>query len=137
LMATHPPLVERIRRIDPQFDGRFPTVSEIHYSPSDLGPGRLASARAAAVAAVPPLMAAQALAVEPAAAVAQVGAPSTAHLDYASALLKSLPPELAVHARDPLGAVATVYALLLDESEPEVRRKQLEYLATQADPRAN
>ncbi|HOB34044.1 MAG TPA: M48 family metallopeptidase, partial [Verrucomicrobiota bacterium] len=27
LMATHPPLVERIRAIDPAFDGRFPRVS--------------------------------------------------------------------------------------------------------------
>jgi hypothetical protein len=33
--------------------------------------------------------------------------------------------------------VATVYALLLDDRQPEIRAKQLSYLATQADPRAN
>src|SRR5215471_309701 len=29
LMATHPPLVERIRRLDPQFDGQFPVVRPV------------------------------------------------------------------------------------------------------------
>ena len=29
LLATHPPLVERIRRLDPQFDGQFPEVRPV------------------------------------------------------------------------------------------------------------
>ena len=35
LLATHPPLAERIRRIDPTFDGRFPQAGEIAYSAGD------------------------------------------------------------------------------------------------------
>ncbi len=58
-------------------------------------------------------------------------------MDYAAALVASLPPELVNNVRDPLGAVATVYALLLDDRRAEIRDKQLAYLATQADPRAN
>lgn len=137
LLATHPPLVERIRRIDPAFDGQFPPVGEIHYSDQDVMPADQAAARVDMKSVLPALLAVPGLAIQPAQAVAQVGAPSSAHLEYASNLLGNLPPELASHIRDPLGAVATIYALLFDESEPEVRAKQLEYLAAHADPRAN
>ena len=80
---------------------------------------------------------AQSFAFQPAAAVAQVGAPRLRHLDYAAALVASLPAGLVNDVRDPLGAVATIYALLLDDSQSAVRAQQLQYLATQADPRAN
>ncbi len=139
LLATHPPLVDRIQRIDPNFDGRFPTVSPIAYSAQDVvDPNTLAARRAAptSVRSAPVAMA-QGFAFEPGAAVADVGAPRGEHLDYAAAIVGSLPPELSAHLRDLLGAVSTIYALLLDDDEPDVRQKQLEYLATQADPRAN
>src|SRR5262249_26213431 len=115
LLATHPPLEERIRRIDPRFDGNFPAVQQIEYTPKDLiDPGTLASRRAAQVSVHAGAMAgAQGFAFAPEAAVAQVGAPSPDHLEYAAALVDSLPPELAQDVRDPLGAVATIYALLL------------------------
>jgi Zn-dependent protease with chaperone function len=139
LLATHPPLVERIRRIDPQFDGRFPPVTPVSYSAADLvDPGALAAGRAASTRSpAVPMAAAQSFAFEPAAALLQLGAPRTEHLDYAMALLRSLPAEISRQIRDPLGAVATIYALLLDDDEPDVRQKQLEYLANRADPRAN
>ncbi len=139
LLATHPPLVDRIRRIDPNFDGRFPPVSPIAYSAQDLvDTSTLATRRAAPTSVRPaPLAMSQGFAFETGAAVAQVGAPRGEHLDYATAIVGSLPPELSGHLRDPLGAVSTIYALLLDDDEPDVRHKQLEYLATQADPRAN
>ena len=35
LLATHPPLVGAIRRIDPRFDGQFPPVSAISSSSED------------------------------------------------------------------------------------------------------
>src|SRR5262245_56100640 len=36
LLATHPPLVERIRRLDPQFDGRFPEVRPVSVDREEL-----------------------------------------------------------------------------------------------------
>ncbi|HTU25435.1 MAG TPA: M48 family metallopeptidase [Pirellulales bacterium] len=154
LMSTHPPLVERIRRIEPAFDGRFQRTAPIEYSPADLvDPRTLAERRAslAGAAALAPDAAAAAssapraatastptkIPFEPAAAIAQVGAPTVEHLDQAAALLARLPAEFAAAVRDPLGAVATIYALLLEPSDGSVRRGQLEYLATVADPRAN
>jgi Zn-dependent protease with chaperone function len=150
LLATHPPLAERIRRIDPKFDGKFPRVLPVEHSPEELvDPHRLARLRAAGES-VPiegvqgaaesvharAALGAQGLALAPAAAVDQVGEPRPAHLEYAGALVESLPPELVRDVRDPLGAVATIYALLLDGDEPDVRTDQVQYLSTKADPRA-
>ncbi len=152
LLATHPPLAERIRRIEPAFDGRFPPAQPSEFSPQDVVDPRSLAARRAAItgatgAAVAATLAAdsaaraaigaQTIPFEPAAAVAQVGAPNSQHLEYASALLARLPAEFSTAARDPLGAVATIYALLLDPAEETVRRTQLEYLAARANPHAN
>jgi Zn-dependent protease with chaperone function len=145
LLATHPPLDERIRRIDPKFDGKFPRVVPVEHSPEELvDPHRLARLRAAsegvqssaASVHARAALGAQGLALAPAAAVEQVGEPRQTHLEYAGALVESLPPELVRDVRDPLGAVATIYALLLDDDEPEVRNDQVQYLRTKADPRA-
>ncbi|MCC6510543.1 MAG: M48 family metallopeptidase, partial [Pirellulaceae bacterium] len=46
LFATHPPLTERVRRIDPQFDGNFPPVSETRHTQAEIiDPRSLASRR--------------------------------------------------------------------------------------------
>nr|WP_281366326.1 M48 family metalloprotease [Paraburkholderia fynbosensis] len=46
LLATHPPLVERIRRLDPQFDGRFPEVRPVGVQREEpKAPAPLASRR--------------------------------------------------------------------------------------------
>ncbi len=155
LLATHPPLVERIRRIEPTFDGQFPRVTQIEYSPADLlDPATLASRRAALAGTLPIAAVAAGVATtaaaniaaargsrtfafDPAAAVAQVGTPRSEHLDHAATLLARIPAEFLAAVRDPLGAVATVYALLLDTDEGAVRRSQLDYLSTRANPRAN
>jgi Zn-dependent protease with chaperone function len=138
LLATHPPLVERIRRIDPNFDGKFPPVTPTTYSQQDLvDPRSLAERRAQAGATGAASPQVQGFAFAPAAAVESVGAPLSAHLGYATELVASLPAEIRFQVRDPLGAVATIYALLLDDDEPAVRQKQLAYLAAKADPTAN
>lgn len=139
LLATHPPLIERIRRIDPEFDGKFPQVTQISYTTADLIDARslanrrndLVGVHEAAVAGV------QSLELEPRTAVAQIGSPRMEHLNYATALVSSLPAELSRTLRDPLGAIASVYALLLGDEQSDVRPLQLEYLASKADPRVH
>ncbi|MEX2111835.1 MAG: M48 family metallopeptidase [Pirellulales bacterium] len=139
LLATHPPLAERVRRIDPRFDGKFPRTAPVVHSADELvDPQRLAArlgagenVHAAAVAG------ASAFARHPIAAVEKVGRIDTEHVAYASALVGDLPLEVASTVRDPLGAVAVVYALLLNADDAEIRRAQLAYLADTADQRAN
>ncbi len=57
-----------------------------------------------------------------------LGSPTPAHLRYAEELRNAIPVSLQAAAREPLGASALIYALLLSTDE-SARRKQLEQLA--------
>jgi Zn-dependent protease with chaperone function/uncharacterized tellurite resistance protein B-like protein len=135
-MATHPPLEERIRALDPAFDGKFPEVAPYVAQPPPIPltePRRtqppplppplsvFAQAGAAGAGIIGAVVSAQAL-------LPDVGRPTTSHLRYAADLRQSLPESLKSAARDPLGASVLIYALLLS-NEPPVREKQLADLA--------
>ncbi len=143
-LATHPPLLERIRRIEPRFNGRFPVVRRPEVEKAEQPVAGLAAASPAAahgLAPAPPPI----LPGKPAAAatrvttqglpdpIALIGNPTAAHLDYAHSLLESLALPVREAAHDPYGARALVYALLLS-SDPEVRNAQLSKLEDKADP---
>jgi len=61
-------------------------------------------------------------------AIAQVGQPSAEHIAYAAALVARLPSSVIDAAREPYGARAVIYALLID-GEGETRNRQLDQLA--------
>jgi Zn-dependent protease with chaperone function len=122
LLETHPPLVERIRRLDPSFDGDFSKVrldSPTDDSQRSLKPDRQARPRS--------------FSFNPAEAVAQVGTVGAPHLLYAAGLLEDLAPVISAQLQDPLGAQATVFAMLLDPAEG-VFRQQLAWLNQFAHP---
>jgi Zn-dependent protease with chaperone function len=127
LLATHPPLEERIRAIDPNFDGQFiPTrfaseeesIEQITRSRVPASAGRMS---------IPPVPVAMA-AIMP-----NLGAPNTGHLRYAVELRNSFPPALKDAARDAMGASAVVYGLLMSD-DAEMRSKQLDLLAQNTSP---
>ncbi|MEY2495159.1 MAG: hypothetical protein QOJ45_1651 [Verrucomicrobiota bacterium] len=140
--ATHPPLEERIRALDPTFDGKFPEtvaavddstappplpgVSALSQPPSPprppVRPPPLPIAQPP-----PPPSGARPPPLPTAALLADIGQPTTEHLRYAADLHQSLPPSLQAAAHDPLGASALVCAFLLGD-EAAVRQKQLEEL---------
>ena len=122
LLETHPPLVERIRRLDPSFDGDFSKVRL--GAPEDRPTTPLATAR-------PPR--ARTFSFNPAEAVGRVGTIGAPHLLYASGLLADLAPTLSTQVKDPLGAQATVFGMLLDPAEA-VLREQLSWLDRYAHP---
>jgi Zn-dependent protease with chaperone function/uncharacterized tellurite resistance protein B-like protein len=121
LLATHPPLEERIRAIDPTFDGNFPAT---RYAPEEESPYHAppASARRATI---PPIVPA-AIAMQ--AVMPNLGTPNTAHLHYAVEMRNAFPPALKNAARDAMGASSLVYALLLS-TDPTMRATQLNSLA--------
>ncbi|NOX55414.1 MAG: M48 family metallopeptidase [Planctomycetes bacterium] len=138
LFATHPPLEERVRRIDPSFDGRFPKVSpEPLAAEEEEGPSWDVSSQRTAIrnrAARPTReVARQQLPFDPMVALATVGTMAMDHLAYATALRQELPKPLAEEARNPFGARAVVYGLLLDE-DTDVRQRQMQELQQRADP---
>jgi len=136
--ATHPPLGDRIRALDPSFD---PTELEqlarrwAATPPSgreeDLARGLTATGDAPATErrAVGELPADdRGMAVAPEAVLAQVAAPADAAYGHAETILRQIPPPLSVRAHDPGTVVPLVLGLLLSE-EPQVRDRQLASLA--------
>jgi uncharacterized tellurite resistance protein B-like protein len=61
------------------------------------------------------------------------GAPTQRHLDYAADLRNNLPPALQAAAREPMSAVALVYALLLSKDDA-LQASQLAQLQKQTAP---
>jgi Zn-dependent protease with chaperone function len=118
LLATHPPLIERIRALDPSFDGKFSTTV-LPAAPEPSRPPPLPTAARAGFA--PIGIASQAV-------MANIGEPTTEHLHYATDFRRTISPAIAAAVRDPIGASALVYALLL-ANESETRQKQLDDLA--------
>jgi Zn-dependent protease with chaperone function len=118
LLATHPPLVDRIRRIDPSFDGDFSKVRLAAPSDDADQPAAVAAPVRRQIGEIP---------WSAAHAVATVGTLDAAHVAYAGDLRASIPQALTDIVHEPLGAQAVVFALLLDRDEG-VRRSQLGWL---------
>ena len=133
VFATHPPIVERIRELDPHFDMREleraaaepdqqPSLAEVAGS----GGAGVAGARAGFGQIT---RGGVGIGVEQAArAVAQVGRPGTAHIEHAQAVRLALPPGARELTESPGGAQALVLALLISV-DPAVRARQLELLS--------
>ena len=125
LLATHPPLADRIRRIDPRFDGDFSKVAlDPPRSRASEAPRPKAEARRGRMT------------FDPVEAITKIGTLDPTRLAYAAALLDSMPEPVRRLTRDPFSAQALVYALLLDPKS-KVRDTQLAVLADAADPRVD
>lgn len=134
-LATHPPLPERLRRLTKE--QAMPEMPEGLPSPQE--------AQTASLQAAPFRPACQVQATEPPTSpspetalrfLSTVGNPRASQLTKAQAFLQSLPPELTIAVRSPAGAMAIVYALLIDE-DPEAQAHQLQLFKqarTLADP---
>ncbi len=130
-LSTHPPLSERIRRLDPHWDGEFPQLDEASAA------GRAEEPAAAGVAALAAPTAARGEStpvrrLDPRRILERVGDPSAQHLAYSARLLAALPQKLKRRLHEPMAARAVVFGLLLDPS-PEVRQRQLRYLEASTD----
>jgi len=124
ITATHPPLEERIRRLDPTFKGEFPRVALPESSPSGVAIG-LAPQRKTQP---PPLPAAA-----PAESVVPlVGAPTPHQIVYAADFRQRLSQTLNEAAHEPMSAIALVYAMLMS-TDSRQQTNQLQKLAAAAD----
>ena len=138
--ATHPPLLDRILLLEPSFAGDFSEVKfEERRSPTAKPDSKARRTQSgipipgmgdALGQALPPvimgLAAAGQVQVGSAAAVADsIGNPTQQHIDFAAALLASLPEAVRAAAHDTHDACALVFALLLDPKDGPVQKKQL------------
>ncbi len=128
-LATHPPLVERIRRLEPAFDGSFPKID----LPREPKPEPAAPPPAVLSPQALPIAAAKLVGVDPDAVVARAGRVYLAHVQYASSLLAALPEEVRSRVHEPAAAQAVIFALLA-AAEPEVRERQLATVRAEVGP---
>jgi Zn-dependent protease with chaperone function len=106
ILATHPPLEERIAKIDPGFIARA-RAGQVRKRPEPAG------APAAAVPAAAAGFAGAAVAATPAQVAEKVGEVSAAHLAHAQQVHANLDPGLLDTLRRPEGARDLIYAMLL------------------------
>jgi Zn-dependent protease with chaperone function len=127
LFSTHPPLVRRIRQIDPAFDGNFPKRVKPLKDAAELPkpqkkPGKpLQTGRAGGTT---PL--------DPSGVLGRVGVLDLEQLVYAAAILEGMPEPLRAAAAEPYAARAVIYAILLSQ-DAEMLRRQLDALRPKAE----
>jgi Zn-dependent protease with chaperone function len=128
-MSTHPPLEDRIRLLDPQWDGKLIPVHPVREEAAAAKPPPPPTAHSAfpLQGNLIPGMAFPAATIATAAILSQVGTPTGRHLDYATDVMAQISDSLRDAARSPMSAVALIYALLLNADET-VRRNQLQQL---------
>ncbi|MFV1984061.1 MAG: M48 family metallopeptidase, partial [Thiohalomonadales bacterium] len=129
ILATHPPLATRIKRILPAWDGvfvssqfaddlKFTDENSSVQSPSKSGFVTNATVASATITGDDLLN--------------LVGQPTPKNLQQAQKLIHDLPQDLYQNAHEPHGARAVVYFLLLHDDK-EIRQKQLQYCYENAD----
>ena len=128
IFATHPPLIERIRRLEPGFRGDL-SASGAQTVAAGLA-SSLAGDHGAAPAAVPaqnevpiPTASKQRFALPPETVIGRVGAPTAADISWGAEARQAIPEVLQKAAAEPFDALATLFALLLQD-ETEARAKQ-------------
>jgi Zn-dependent protease with chaperone function len=132
LFASHPPLHNRISRIDPQWDGKYPPAL-----PADAVVG-LGRDGIGALVEGETLDQEQDVYDKPVPvsvvrhAVEQVAHPTEVHREYVRELLAAMPDAVVDAAHDPYGARALIYATLLDRNA-DVRAVQLAALQKLTD----
>jgi len=122
LFATHPPLEERIRRLDPSWQPGTRRERTHAMRAAGSAAAGFAAGGAAAVGTASGGVGAGS------SAIAQVGQPGAEHIAYAAALVARLPATVVDAAREPYGARAVIYALLINR-EAGPRKRQLDQLA--------
>ena len=110
LFSTHPPINERIRRIDPAFDGVIPDVHPVAASADDATP----ISRAAPVSSAPP----------PLPVAAPLPVPTDHQIQDSVGFRGRIPETLRDASDDPVSAMGLVLGLLL-RRDPALRAAQL------------
>ncbi len=119
MMATHPPLEERIRRIDPNWKGVV-LGDEVFEAPTQpAAPQQAATAGFSAAAA--------------SAAIASIGEPQPLHLEEARESLAQIDEPLRDAAHDPHGALAILYGLLLG-TDDATRQQRMTWMQANLPP---
>lgn len=139
-LATHPPLDERIRAIDPGWDGKFKTAGVAPVEAESTGKAAKPTSSRSPFPTIPGMPGSKSgnggfatNAVLMGAVLPNVGKPTPLHLRYAEELRNSFSEKVQSAAHEPLDAMALVYAMLLSPDDA-LHMKQLTELGKRAAP---
>jgi Zn-dependent protease with chaperone function len=132
LSATHPPLAKRILHIDPNWDGKFATTDQPDTEQNAPAVDNKGSMPKEKLAKIMSSAATGASMIDVANSISQIGNPRQVTVDYARGLIAQIPTVVKDAAREPYGARAVIYALLVDK-DLDVRHKQLAHLQQYAE----
>ena len=133
MLATHPPLPERIKRVLPSWDGEFTKVAMPTIDTHERAAVRTSKSQKVREVIKRGPLSGKTLSKEQAfmgglagaGLLEMIGRPTPAHVDYAAELIKTIPEELKNAAREVFGSRAIVLSLLLDRKDDSCREKQL------------
>ncbi len=148
MFATHPPLPDRVKKLDPRFDGDFQEYAHARQQRalrreearkkqeerqrekksrvgirSAIG-GAMAGPSGAALGG----MMGDSFPIDPLILIAGIGLPDEADVEYSELIVDRIPEELAIASREVFSARCVVFAALLNP-ETEIRRAQLHAVA--------
>jgi Zn-dependent protease with chaperone function len=115
LMATHPPLDDRIRRVEPRWNGQYPSIDST--SIPNISNPRLVQTKDSIIDK----------------AIDTAGEPSDVTLLISKELIKKIPRRIMTAAHEPFSARALIYCLLIDQ-DTKIQQQQLERLQKNAAP---
>ena len=115
LQSTHPEVSDRIRAVEPDWDGKFPKPEGPTTLEQYSGPGSVRVTPAAVDS-------------RPETIVRSVGSLTAGRVRWASDFLSDVPHAILHAARDAFSARGLIFALLLSE-DPDVRQKQLDTIS--------
>ncbi|PUA28929.1 MAG: peptidase [Cellvibrio sp. 79] len=137
LMATHPPLEDRIKRIQPNWNGEFSESVYIRRKTSEVSEAdagikeellEVVSAFDGNVVTKSINEAAPQTSIDIEQTLAQIAQPTQGQIGYARARLSEIPESLKIAARESFSARAIIFGLLLDRHAPAAQY-QLELLS--------
>lgn len=136
LLATHPPLEERIRLIDPHWDGRYPKVTFVDNH-SDQDKPQPDSSRKTPWPTIPgmpqlPLPVSVGMLGLADTAERQMGTPTAEGLQSANQFTQGMTEQFREIVSEPFSARAAIYAMLLSD-DPAVREIQIRGLQAASD----
>ncbi|MCX2780765.1 M48 family metallopeptidase [Microbulbifer thermotolerans] len=130
LFATHPPLAERIARLDPQWNGHFPNVDK---EPLGFSVTEQQNAQVMGIAPVASASSSASLQQVIDAVDNSICSPSDQQVVYGRQLLQAVPEAVKQAAHDPFAARALVYHLMM-HGDQQHRKQQHQLLQKIAHP---
>ena len=135
LFATHPPLVERIRKLDPSFNEQQLQQLSARWMAAPPNGMQEDLAMGLAGATPPPLPpSAHEISVTPPMVVAQVATPAENDYQRAGSIVESLSPELRSLAAERETVMPLLLGLLLDEDASIAANQRIEIAARMGEP---